>query len=118
MTTPCEIMSKIYLPHIRAMIAKELSETYHCPQIKIAKWLGVTQAAVSQYLSSKRAVNERLLKTAPTLTESIKDIAAKLVNGEEKVNIGKEICNLCSTLKLCEAYGITKRFDTVRFKSS
>ncbi|MEM2145026.1 MAG: hypothetical protein QW279_06680 [Candidatus Jordarchaeaceae archaeon] len=117
MTTPCEIMNKFYLPHIRAMIAKELSENYNCSQIKIAKWLGVTQAAVSQYLSSKRAVNEKILKTAPTLIDSIKDIAAKLVNGEEKVNIGKEICNLCNTLKLCEVYE-TKSLQTFRFKSS
>lgn len=119
MTTPCEIMNKFYLPHIRAMIAKELSETHNCTQIKIARWLGVTQAAISQYLSSKRAFNEQMIKTGPELTESIKEIAAKLVNGAEKnFNVPKEICKLCNTLKLCEAYGTAKSISTVKYRSS
>lgn len=118
MTTPCEVMNKFYLPYIRALIAKELSETYNCIQIKIAKWLGVTQAAISQYLSSKRAVNEQMFKTKQAVNKFSKEIAAKLVNGEEeKVDIQKEMCQLCNTLKLSEAYR-TKSFPTVRYRST
>nr|MDO8081878.1 XRE family transcriptional regulator [Candidatus Freyarchaeota archaeon] len=117
MRTPCEVMNKFYLPSIRAMIAKELSETYNCTQMKIAEWLGVTQAAISQYLSSKRAVAEQMLKTRPAVNEFVREITAKLMNGEEeKVNMTKEMCKLCSTLKLCEAYGIPRSYQTVRYR--
>ncbi|MEM3391769.1 MAG: helix-turn-helix domain-containing protein [Archaeoglobaceae archaeon] len=46
-------MVKYILPAIRAMVAKELIERGY--KIKeVAEMLGLTQAAVSQYLASKR----------------------------------------------------------------
>ncbi|MGQ9721602.1 MAG: transcriptional regulator [Candidatus Jordarchaeum sp.] len=103
MKTPCEVLSKIYLPSIRAMIARELIETHKCTQMKIADWLGVTQAAISQYLSSKRADTERILNNKPIVITYIKEISEKLANGEkEKFDITKEICRICNLLKLKE----------------
>ncbi|MFB0562797.1 MAG: transcriptional regulator [Candidatus Lokiarchaeia archaeon] len=101
MRTPCEIISKFFLPSIRAMIARELTATHKCTQMKIAEWLGVTQAAISQYLSSKRAATERIEKTTPVVITYIKEITIKLVNGEkEKFDMAKEICKICDLLKL------------------
>jgi predicted transcriptional regulator len=103
MRTPCEIMSKFFLPSIRAMIARELTETHKCTQMKIAEWLGVTQAAISQYLSSKRAATERILKIKPGINSYVKEITIKLMNGEpEKFDMAKEICRICNALKLKE----------------
>ncbi len=114
MKTPCEIVNKRYLPSIRAMIAKELAEKHNCTQMKIAEWLGVTQAAISQYLSSKRAGKERILKIRPEIKEFVQEITLKLANGEkEKFNIGEEICNICKSLKLKEeAHTTIKSYAT------
>ncbi|MBU5688541.1 MAG: ArsR family transcriptional regulator [Candidatus Aenigmarchaeota archaeon] len=51
-TTPCENASKYALPAIRANIAKMLASKKYT-QKKIANILGVTQPAVSKYLSDK-----------------------------------------------------------------
>ncbi len=103
MRTPCEIMSKSFLPSIRAMIARELTETHNCTQMKIAEWLGVTQAAISQYLSSKRAATEQILETRPAVITYVKELTIKLANGEkERFNFAKEICKICSMLRLKE----------------
>ena len=55
MDPQCEIIGKYVLPIFRSMLAKELVQKYHLSQTEAAKKLGTTQAAVSQYLSSKRA---------------------------------------------------------------
>jgi predicted transcriptional regulator len=117
MRTPCEIINKFYLPSIRALIARDLSENYNCTQMKIAEWLGVTQAAISQYLSSKRAVTEQMLEKRPEVTEYIKDLTAKLMNGDnnESVDMTKEMCRICRTLNLCEE-GLTTLKDISRVK--
>lgn len=46
-----EIMVKIFLPSIRAIVAKKLS-TKKLSETKISKILGITQASVSMYLNS------------------------------------------------------------------
>ena len=55
MDPQCEIIGKYVLPIFRSMLAKELVQKYKFSQTETAKKLGTTQAAVSQYLSSKRA---------------------------------------------------------------
>jgi len=66
-STPCENASKYALPALRANVAKMLAEKNYT-QKKIANILGVTQPAVSKYLSDKYdgklkfAVNDRTIK--------------------------------------------------------
>ncbi|MEM5777561.1 MAG: hypothetical protein QXJ06_03880 [Candidatus Aenigmatarchaeota archaeon] len=50
--TPCENASKYILPALRVNLAKMLANNRYT-QKKIAKILGVTQPAVSKYLSDK-----------------------------------------------------------------
>ena len=55
MDPQCEIVGKYVLPIFRSMLARELVHKFNLSQTEAAKKLGMTQAAVSQYLSSKRA---------------------------------------------------------------
>jgi predicted fused transcriptional regulator/phosphomethylpyrimidine kinase/predicted transcriptional regulator len=57
---PSEIVVERFLPTIRSMLAAELSERGFA-QREIASRLGVSQAAVSQYLSGERRGEERFL---------------------------------------------------------
>ena len=52
---PCEKAAKYKVPAIKARLAKNL-KTKGYTQRQIADFLDVTEAAISQYLSGKRAV--------------------------------------------------------------
>jgi len=100
MDPQCEIIGKYVLPIFRSMLAKELVQKYHLSQTEAAKKLGTTQAAVSQYLSSKRAYKgmERVEEFLPRLQVMAGETAQKLVNREiaaEDVTV--DFCRLCSS---------------------
>jgi predicted transcriptional regulator len=100
MDPQCEIIGKYVLPIFRAMLAKELVQKYNFSQTEAAKKLGTTQAAVSQYLSSKRAYKgiEHVEVYLPKIQEMAADTALKLVNKEMKVqDITFDFCKLCVT---------------------
>jgi predicted transcriptional regulator len=100
MDPQCEIIGKYVLPIFRSMLAKELVQKYHLSQTEAAKKLGTTQAAVSQYLSSKRAYKgiEHVEKFLPKIQVMAHDTAQKLVNKEVSAgDITLDFCNLCAT---------------------
>ncbi|MEM2220124.1 MAG: helix-turn-helix domain-containing protein [Candidatus Korarchaeum sp.] len=51
---PCEIIVRTLIPSVRAAITRELIERHGLKQVEVAKLLGVTQAAVSQYIRGAR----------------------------------------------------------------
>jgi len=54
MLLPAEIESKTLIPALRAILAKRLAEDYKIREDEISKMLGVTQAAVSNYIRGTR----------------------------------------------------------------
>ena len=100
MDPQCEIVGKYVLPIYRAMLAKELVEKYSYSQTQAAKELGTTQAAVSQYLSSKRAFKgiEHVEKYLPKIKEMAAETALRLVNKEIGAQaVTFDFCKLCAT---------------------
>ncbi|UCE35892.1 MAG: hypothetical protein JSW00_10010 [Thermoplasmata archaeon] len=75
-------------------------------QIEVAKRLGITQASVSQYLSSTRGEDEEFQKLFPEIGEYAKSIAEKIASGEDKEHQVALLCEMCSTIreegKFCE----------------
>ena len=55
MNPRCEAIGKYVVPLFRSLVAKELINTYNLTQVEAAHRLGTTQAAISQYIHSKRA---------------------------------------------------------------
>ena len=51
----CELMRQSLLPVFRSLLASQLAEDYGFSQAEVARRLGITQAAVGQYLNEKRA---------------------------------------------------------------
>ena len=51
---PCEIIVRTLIPSVRAAITRELLERHGLKQVEVARLLGVTQAAVSQYVRGAR----------------------------------------------------------------
>jgi len=100
MEPQCEIVGKYVLPIFRSMLAKELVQKYKLSQAEAAKKLGTTQAAVSQYLSSKRAYKgiEHVEAFMPKLQVMANETARKIINKEiNTVDITPVFCNLCAT---------------------
>jgi len=71
---PCESAAKHKVPAIKAKLARELKEK-GVSQKEIAALLDVTEAAVSQYLSGKRAKKRK--------------------SAEDKSKAIPEVCRLC-----------------------
>lgn len=98
---PCEIMVKTYLPYIRRRLAQKLIEK-GVSQRETAEKLGLTQAAVSQYMSKKRANDE--INDPEALDRLADDFAEKLADDEVgEVERVRGICDICIELRSSKA---------------
>lgn len=83
------------LPAIRRELAKNLIKDFKLSQRKVAYILGITEAAVSRYISGKRALfeisDEKILKEINKSTD-------RIIKGNDKTII-VEICRICNLLK-------------------
>ena len=62
MLLPAEIESKTLIPALRAILAKNLAEKHNVREDEISKMLGVTQAAISNYIRGTRGDPELIKK--------------------------------------------------------
>lgn len=104
MKTPCELVVGKILPALRASVVRELSGKYHMKQSEIAKKLGITQASVSQYLSSARAGGTKMTTTFPKIKTYADDIAKRIVSGEDRYDWYGILCVACKDIRTDEAF--------------
>ena len=101
----CETVGRHVLPVFRSLVAEELVRTYDLTQIEAAKRLGTTQAAISQYLNSKRAYKsiERCGKLLPRIKALAGETAKRLANKELNTSeVVIDACKPCAALNLEE----------------
>jgi len=102
MSTSCESVARHILPLYRSFVAKELIEKYNYTQVQAAKKLGTTQAAVSQYMTSKRGhkgipnYDEIAPLVQKAATKVAKRIATMNISAEE---FSESLCELCKSLQ-------------------
>ncbi len=101
MKPPCEKVFKNALPALRALLVKDLIERHNLSQLEIARRLGITQPAVSQYLRSLRGVSHsKMLLRKKDLMKSLRKfsdlIAKEEISEDEKL---KMYCKLCEILR-------------------
>jgi hypothetical protein len=82
-------MVRNLLPPMRAEMVSHLVQKQGLSQSDAAKRLGVTRAAVSQYMSKKRGVSEVQISTE--LDSLIDRWALAVVTGESDINL----CDVC-----------------------
>ena len=90
--TPCEYIVWNVLPCIRRKIAEELLSK-GLKQCEVAEKIGVSSAAISQYLSDKRGKMEPM---NGAIENEIKKSADAVLNGSDIIS---ELCRICSLLK-------------------
>jgi predicted transcriptional regulator len=91
---PCERIVAEVLPVIRAKVASIILEEHGLSQTKTAELLGVTQAAISQYATGRRA-DERVLENLRDVEDEIANMASRLVEGLDKKEKKEMICRIC-----------------------
>ena len=102
MCTSCEKVSRYILPMYRSCVARELIEKHNYTQVKAAKKIGTTQAAISQYIASKRGHKgvSNFEKIAPLLQKVAAKTARRIAKEEVSLEEFEEsFCQLCKELR-------------------
>ncbi|HOT07195.1 MAG TPA: transcriptional regulator [Methanotrichaceae archaeon] len=94
MRSPCEEIVWEVLPGIRAAIALELVRR-GLSQRDASRVLGITPAAVSQYVSRKRGYS---IEFREDVRASIEQLAEELV-AEVPVDLQSRICQICQSAR-------------------
>ncbi len=104
MRPPCEVVVKIVLPSIRALVAKGLIEKYDMTQKKVSEKLGVTQPAISQYMGGKHAFWKELTENEEIM-DLINDFEERLMVGESEIfDITSMICDICMRIRSSDEF--------------
>jgi predicted transcriptional regulator len=106
MIIPYEIIFRSALPTIRFMIARKLIEEHNYTQTEAANKLGITQAAISNYIRRTRAVALNLdnnMKIRHSINEITQILVKNTTNKHEIIEKITEICDYMRSNKLlCE----------------
>jgi hypothetical protein len=79
-------------------LARELVDKHHLTQAEVARRFGVTDAAVSQYLKSKRGTSKEIENSGKyeDFRKEVADSAVRMINGSDIVT---ETCRICQMVK-------------------
>lgn len=95
---PSEVEAKTIIPALRSLIAKRLVNTYHLPQQKVAELLGITQAAVSNYIREVRGVSASL-EGSEEVQKLVDEIVKAILQGVDQVTLMKKFNDAVATIK-------------------
>ena len=95
MQFPCELVVWKILPAIKAQLARNLKET-GMKQKDIAKVLDSTEAAISQYLSGKRASE---FKIPLEMNEMLQVVSKAVAEGKNQKVLQFGICQVCKEIR-------------------
>ena len=94
--TPCEYMLWNGLPVIRRAIAENMIKNFGLTQKETAKQLGVTPAAICQYVNKKRGKIKIIDE----------DISKEIINSAKRIihnngsDVTSETCRICKIIRL------------------
>jgi predicted transcriptional regulator len=108
MKAPCEIIVWYILPGIRSELAKELVK-HGLSRKDVSRRLGITPAAVSQYLTDKRGCD---LVIGEEAKKEIKKLARDILEDAASDDLTIRICGVCKLFKgeksICEICDMIK----------
>ena len=111
MLLPAEIESKTLIPALRAILAKKLAEEHDIREDEISKMLGVTQAAISNYIRGTRGDPSLIAKllaekqVAQLINELCDNLSSDLAYTPSSLSKFIGLCNyIKSSLLICEIH--------------
>jgi predicted transcriptional regulator len=116
MLLPSEIESKLLIPAVRSILSKELVIEKGLKEEEVARMLGITQAAVSNYLRGTRGDNELISKlmSLSEIMTMIKEIGDDLsTNRAYTAKTLSKFIALCNYMRysliICDAHHSIER---------
>jgi predicted transcriptional regulator len=105
---PCSVVVRYLLPSINAHIAIELIGKHGMRKSEVAKKMGVTPAAVTQYLNHTRGdAAIKLINSSEEAVKLIAKIADYLANSKSSMNdVLPSICEVCRIIRVS---GLTRK---------
>ncbi len=107
MLLPAEIETKTSVPALRALVAKRLINEYNFSQKDTAKLIGVTQAAISNYLRGTRG-NLTSLGDDERIQNIVAEITTMMIEKHELSDIISKFNEACSIIRgnrmLCDIH--------------
>jgi len=111
MLLPAEIESKSLIPALRAILAKKLAGIHNIREDEISKMLGVTQAAVSNYIRGTRGDPDLIAKllseeqVAKLIDELSEHLASDMAYTPSSLSKFIGLCNyIKSSLLICDIH--------------
>ena len=108
---PAEIESKTLIPALRAILAKKLAEDHKIREDEISKMLGVTQAAVSNYIRGTRGDPQLIQKllaeeqVSKMINELSDNLASDMAYTPSSLSKFIGLCNyIKSSLLICDIH--------------
>jgi len=96
MRPPCEIMVLKVLPAIRAELARIMMQELEMPQQEIARRLGVSKAAVSQYASAKRGADTDF---SDDIKKELRVFADAVAASDDTSKLIDDFCDICKNIQ-------------------
>ncbi len=111
MLLPAEIESTKLIPALRAIIAKKLSQEHKIREDEISKMLGVTQAAISNYIRGTRGDPQLIQKllseeqVAKMINELSDSLSSAMAYTPSSLSKFISLCNyIKSSLLICDIH--------------
>ena len=111
MLLPAEIESKTLIPALRAILAKKLAQEHDIREDVISKMLGVTQAAISNYIRGTRGDPSLIAKllqekqVSQLINELCDHLSSDLAYTPSSLSKFIGLCNyIKSSLLICEIH--------------
>jgi len=88
----CESIARNYIPRVRAELVRYLISRYGFSQSKVAAAMGISRAAVSQYVNGKRGYND--VPLSQDMRGVVYNWAEQIAHGTNRTSI----CEICDCL--------------------
>ena len=99
MILPCEVGVKTVLPAVKAIMARQIVEKHGLNEQQAGKLLGLSQSAVSRYLSKERG-NLLKIDDATEILVLIEQMVNSLIREpDNKAEILKLFCQTCQAIR-------------------
>lgn len=94
----CDAMVHRYVPSMRAEMVYRLVHRQGVPQSEVARRLGISRAAISQYISKKRGGSE--IDLSGELDQMINRWALAVMGEEDAITLC-DVCRCCNKTGKC-----------------
>ena len=100
MILPCEVGVKNVLPAVKAIMARTIVQKHGYNEKQTANLLGLTQSAVSRYISRERGSNLVSIENSPDIIALIDDMILQLIKEpDNREGVMELFCKTCATIR-------------------